>query len=329
MRIGIDLGGTKIAGIVLDPHGQTVATRRVPTPTQLGYAGVLQAITAVVQSLEAEAGTTCSVGIGAPGQVSRRTQRVKNSNATCLNDQPLLDDLQDRLQRQVRLTNDANCFTLSEASDGAAARHRVVFGVILGTGVGGGISIDQEIYGGCNGIAGEWGHICLQPDGPACYCGRRGCIETYLSGPGLFADYRKAGGTQAADAAQIATLSAAGQDEQASAAMRRYCQRFGQAMAIIVNVLDPEAIVLGGGLSNIRALYDAGVAAMGAYVFNDQMSTPIYRHQHGDASGVRGAAMLWPDGRPARHNDARDDAHVPPLRMPLAAASGGRQRMHP
>lgn len=295
MRIGIDLGGTKIAGIVLDDAGRACVARRVPTPIGDGYLAVVAAICALVHALEAEVGATCSVGLGAPGQVSRRTGRIKNSNAVCLNQQPLHEDVRRLLGRDVRLANDANCFTLSEAVDGAASGLRLVVGLILGTGVGGGIAINGRVHGGLNGIAGEWGHACLEPEGDACYCGRRGCVETVLSGPGLLRRYRQAGGTRAQDAAEVARLAACGEDDDAAAAVGAYHEAFGRALAVVINILDPDAVVLGGGLSNMPSLYTDGVAALRRHVLNDGLVTPVLQHHHGDASGVRGAAMLWPN----------------------------------
>lgn len=299
MRIGIDLGGTKIAGIVLDDAGHARLERRVPTPIGLGYTAVVQAISELARALEDEVGEGCTVGLGAPGQISRRTGRLKNSNAVCLNHQPLLDDVREALGREVRLANDANCFTLSEAADGAASGLRLVVGLILGTGVGGGIAINGRVHGGLNGIAGEWGHVCLEPEGEACYCGRRGCVETVLSGPGLWRRYRALGGERAQDAAEVARLAAAGAnegDDAAAAAIAHYLDAFGRGLAMVVNLVDPDAVVLGGGLSNMPALYTDGVAALRRHVFNDGLVTPVLQHRHGDASGVRGAAMLWPVG---------------------------------
>lgn len=296
MRIGIDLGGTKIAGIVLDDAGRACLARRVPTPVGEGYTAVVAEICALVQALEAEAGTSCSVGLGAPGQISRRTGLLKNSNAVCLNQKPLLEDVRRNLGREVRLANDANCFTLSEAADGAASGMRLVVGLILGTGVGGGIAINGRVHNGLNGIAGEWGHVCLEPDGEACYCGRQGCVETVLSGPGLLRRYQKLGGSRARGAADVSRLATLGEDDYAAAAIAHYHDAFGRALAMVVNFVDPDAVVIGGGLSNMSSLYTEGVAALRHHVFNDALVTPVLQHRHGDASGVRGAAMLWPNG---------------------------------
>ncbi len=286
MRIGIDLGGTKIEGIALDDHGHELVRRRVPTP-QGDYAGTVAAITALVCEIEQGTGQRGTVGVGMPGALSRVTGRVKNANSTCLNGQPLQADLAASLAREVRLANDANCFALSEATDGAGAGARVVFGVILGTGVGGGIVVDGRVLEGPNAIAGEWGHNPLpvsdEHDLPLrpCYCGRAGCIETYLCGPALMRD----GG--AAD----------------SAAMARYEARLARALAGVINLLDPDVIVLGGGVSNIARLVETVPALWQAHVFSDHVATRLVRNLHGDSSGVRGAAWLWggpPAGERAR-----------------------------
>lgn len=321
MRIGIDLGGTKIAGIVLDDAGQTRLERRIPTPVGDGYDAVVAAICALVRAMEAELCRTCAVGVGAPGQTSVRTGQLKNSNAVCLNGHPLHDDLRQALGRDVRMANDANCFTLSEAVDGAASGLRLVVGLILGTGVGGGIAINGQIHGGLNGIAGEWGHTSLVADGQPCYCGKRGCIETLLSGPGLLRAYRARGGVLASDAAQIASLARSGGCAHAVAAMDAYVDYFGEALAMVIALLDPDAVVLGGGLSNMPLLYGPGVAAIRRQLFNDAMATPILQHRHGDASGVRGAAMLWPPQEVAAMTPlAREASHRPKA----VAAAGGR-----
>ena len=293
MRIGIDLGGTKTEGIVMDAAGTTVHRIRRPTPRVQGYSAIIEAIALLVADLEQQAGTRCSVGIGTPGAVSRRTGTMKNCNTTCLNGQPLRQDLEARLGREVRMANDANCFALSEALDGAAAGHKVVFGVILGTGVGGGIILSGQVHDGPNDIAGEWGHTPLEHDGPACYCGRRGCVETFLSGPGLAADFQRVTGEEGVDGPAIVARAQRG-DGAAQGVMQRYLERFGRALATVVDILDPDAIVLGGGLSGIDLLYSEGPAAIARHVFSDELCTPVLRNRHGDSSGVRGAAMLWP-----------------------------------
>ena len=296
MRIGLDLGGTKITALALGDDGTTLATRRIATPRS--YAGSCDALVALVRALEESTGQAGSVGIGIPGAVVPATGRVKNANSTWLNGQPLGDDLSARLDRPVRLMNDANCFALSEAADGAAAGASVVFGVILGTGVGGGIVIDRRCHVGANLIGGEWGHNPLpwptedERAGPDCYCGRRGCIETFLSGPGLARDHaRHTGRTR--DGRAIVHDALAG-DADARATLDRHAERLGRALASVVNVLDPDVIVLGGGLSNVPGLPEAAAAGLPPWVFSDTVVTRVVRHVHGDDSGVRGAAWLWP-----------------------------------
>lgn len=303
MRIGIDLGGTKIEGILLDGAGAERWRERVPTPAG-DYDGTLAAIVALVRAGDAAAGERCTVGIGTPGALSMRTGLLRNANSVVLNGRPLRADLQARLGRPVRMENDANCFAMSEATDGAAAGARSVFGVILGTGVGGGLVIDGRLHGGAQAIAGEWGHVPLPPadqlppgqwlagldpaserPGPDCYCGRRGCVETWLSGPGFARDARHRD-------AQAAIAAMRAGEPSAAAAFERYVDRLARALAGVVNVLDPEAIVLGGGLSNVDELYDRVPQRWGAYVFSDGVSTRLLRNRHGDSSGVRGAAWL-------------------------------------
>lgn len=277
MRIGIDLGGTKIEGIALDGVGRELARQRVPTP-QGSYAGTVEAVAALVHAIESTTGLEGTVGVGIPGALSRVTGLVKNANSTCLIGRPLLSDLQATMGRPVRLANDANCFALSEAVDGAGQGGRVVFGVILGTGVGGGIVVDGQVLEGPNAIAGEWGHNPLplpdRNDLPLrpCYCGRAGCVETYLSGPALEGE----GGT----------LS--------ETAMARYEERLARALGGVINVLDPDVIVLGGGLSNIDRLYTRVPELWAPFVFSDRTDTQLVKAAHGDSSGVRGAAWLWP-----------------------------------
>jgi fructokinase len=297
LRFGIDLGGTKIEILALDPRGEAVYRRRVDTP-QGDYAGTLAAIAELVFAAEATLGARGSVGIGTPGAPSRVDGRMKNCNSTCLNGQPLQQDLEARLGRPVRLANDANCFALSEASDGAAAGADVVFGVILGTGCGGGVVVHGRVLDGPNGIAGEWGHNPLpwpgpeELPGPACYCGKSGCIETWLSGPGLAADFTRATGQTLRGEALVAAA------EQglapAQAALARYEDRLARGLAQVINLLDPDVIVLGGGLSNLGRLYEHVPRLWGRYVFSDAVHTRLVPPRHGDASGVRGAAWLWP-----------------------------------
>ena len=292
MRIGIDLGGTKIEGVVLDTCGNELLRKRVDTRQAEGYWAILQSIDRLVKTLEVEAGSQCTVGIGTPGAISALTGRMKNSNTVCLNGQPLFEDLQALLDRPLHIANDANCFALSEALDGAGQGYGVVFGVIMGTGVGGGIVFNGRLHQGHHHIGGEWGHNILDRRGPNCYCGQQGCVETLISGPGLAADFHSHGGNRALIANDIATLAAQG-DDLAEAAMQRFFDRFGRALATVVNILDPDAIILGGGLSNIDRLYTEGRARIAQYVFNDEFTTPILRNIHGDSSGVRGAAQLW------------------------------------
>ncbi len=293
LRIGIDLGGTKTEGAAMDAGGNILFRERRPTPAADGYDAVLNNIHDIVRHLEAQAGARCPVGVGTPGAISTRTGALKNSNTTCLIGQPIRDDLEKLLDRPVRIANDANCFALSEALDGAGKGQPVVFGVILGTGVGGGIVVNGQLVEGLQHIAGEWGHNQLELGGPTCYCGRKGCVETFLSGPGLARDYAAHGGKAGLDAKAIVAAAAAG-DATATVAMQRYLDRFGRALATVINILDPHAIVLGGGMSNIARLYTEGRVHVARHVFNDELRTKILPNVHGDSSGVRGAAQLWP-----------------------------------
>jgi fructokinase len=299
MRIGIDLGGTKIEGAALEAGGALVLRRRVATPAG-DYAATIAAVVDLVRGIEAEAGRRGSVGVATPGALSPASGLMKNANSTCLIGRPFDRDLAAALGRPVRLANDANCFALSEASDGAAAGARTVFGVILGTGVGGGIVVDGQVLTGPNAIAGEWGHNPLprpapaELPGPPCYCGRHGCIETFLSGPGLAADHRRATGLDIAAEAIVAAAAAA--DPAAEATLRRYEERLARALAGIVNILDPDVIVLGGGLSQIPILYETVPALWLEHIFSDAVATRLVPPRHGDSSGVRGAAWLWPEG---------------------------------
>lgn len=297
IRIGIDLGGTKIEGIALDPSGGVLARERIPTPAG-DYAAIVAAVADLVRMLETASGGTATVGVGIPGAISPATGLIKNANSTCLIGHALDKDIEAALGRPVKLANDANCFAVSEATDGAARGRSVVFGVILGTGVGGGIAIDGLARTGPNAIAGEWGHNPLpwptddERPGARCYCDKRGCIETFLSGPGLARDFETATGRRMA-ATEIAALAEAG-DGNADAALDRYEERLARALAAVVNILDPDAIVLGGGLSNVERLYRRVPALMAQWVFSDVYDTPLLKHRHGDSSGVRGAAWLWP-----------------------------------
>ncbi len=295
-RIGIDLGGTKIEIVALDAAGAECFRKRIATPRE-DYAGTLVAIASLVQEAEAAVGPG-TVGIGMPGTISPATGLVKNANSTWLNGKPLARDIVRTLQREVQLANDANCFALSEAIDGAAAGEAIVFGVIVGTGTGGAIVADRRVLVGANAIGGEWGHNPMpwpEPDewpGPACYCGRTGCIETFLSGPGMSRDHGCRTGEHL-PAVTIAARAAAG-DRAASLTLDRYEQRMARALAAVINVVDPHAIVLGGGLSNITRLYERVPSLWEAFVFSDRVVTKLLRARLGDSSGVRGAARLEP-----------------------------------
>jgi len=292
LRIGVDLGGSKTEGIVMDESGEILARERRPTPQADGYRAILANVRDLVLELERRAGTNCRVGVGTPGAISTKTGFLKNANTVCLNGQPIKQDMEILLAREIRIANDANCFALSEAIDGAAQGEPVVFGVILGTGVGGGIVVNGRLLEGAQHIAGEWGHNVLEADGPPCYCGKRGCVETFLSGPGLARDFAAQGGATL-DARAIATAAGQG-DVLADAAMQRYLDRFGRALSVVINILDPDAIVLGGGMSNIARLYTEGRDYVARHTFNDELRTRILPNRHGDSSGVRGAARLWP-----------------------------------
>lgn len=292
VRFGIDLGGTKIELIALRGT-QVCIQRRVATPSH-DYEAIVETVARLVETAESELGERGSVGVGMPGALSRKTHTIKNSNTLCLNGRAFDRDLSARLTRPIRIQNDANCFALSEAIDGAAAGAEVVFGVILGTGVGGGIVVRQQALIGCNAIAGEWGHNALpwpsDADSPAppCYCGRSGCIETYLSGPGLTRDYVQHGGAST-PAAHIAQSS----EPLARQALDRYCERLARALASVINVLDPDVIVLGGGVSQIPELYTRVPELWKPFVFSDHVATALRAAKHGDSSGVRGAAWLF------------------------------------
>jgi fructokinase len=295
MRLGIDLGGTKIEIIALADDGAALLRRRVATPHN-DYRQTLHAIAGLVRDAEAELGQAVSTGIGTPGALSRATGRLKNSNSVALNGQPILQDLGTLLQREVRISNDANCFALSEATDGAAAGAPVVFGVILGTGVGGGIVVNGHILTGPNAIAGEWGHNPLpwpeagELPGPACYCGKHGCIETFLSGPGMMRQHERQTGT-ALNPAGIVQHAAQG-DAACENTMQIWENRLARSLAHVINILDPDVIVLGGGMSNIDRLYANVPGLWGNWVFSDRVDTRLVKNRHGDSSGVRGAAWL-------------------------------------
>jgi fructokinase len=301
MRIGVDLGGTKIEVIALESDGCELLRERTSTPSG-DYEGTVRAVRDLVLAAERRLDRTGTVGIATPGARSALTGQMKNCNSTVLNGRALERDLAEALARPVRLENDANCFALSEAVDGAGAGAKVVFGVILGTGVGGGVVIERQILTGRNHIAGEWGHNPLpwaqgaESPGEPCYCGRRGCIETFLSGAGLMREYARLGGV--ARHAQAVVEAATAGEPAAKACLSSYCERLARALAALVNVLDPDVIVLGGGLSNVAALYAALPPLMTRYVFSDGLDTPVLAPRYGDSSGVRGAAWLW-SGTPA------------------------------
>ena len=293
LRLGIDLGGTKIEIVGLADDGKELLRRRVSTP-QGDYAATLTAIVALIESAEISLEDRGSVGIGIPGAESRSTGLIKNANSTCLIGKPLRADLQALLQREVRIANDADCFALSEETDGAGAGAELVFGVILGTGVGGGIVVNGKVLNGANSIAGEWGHNRLSGDEsywPTCYCGRSGCVESFLSGPALSADHERITG-ELLTPQQI--VERAGQNDAAcEATLQRYETRLARALSQVINILDPDVIVLGGGLSNIDRLYINVPKLWGRHVFSDAIATRLVKNLHGDSSGVRGAAWLW------------------------------------
>ena len=297
MQIGIDLGGTKIEAVGLEAGSMVGPRRRLATPRN--YDGTLDAIARLVAELERETGRSGTVGVGIPGVVARATGLVKNANSTWLIGRPLQADLERRLARPVRVANDANCFTLSEAMDGAARGVETVFGVILGTGVGGGIAVRQHILEGINQVAGEWGHNPLpwmtdeeRAAAPECYCGKTGCVETWLSGPAFERDYAALAGARRPGADIV--RAAAGGEPHAVQALRRYEDRLARGLAAVVNLLDPDAIVLGGGMSNLPDLAPATAALLPRHVFSDTVVTSVLPNAHGDSSGVRGAAWLWP-----------------------------------
>ena len=296
LKLGIDLGGTKIEIIALDGQGRERLRRRVATP-QGDYAAILETVARLVHEAEKALGEQGTVGIATPGAISKVTGCLKNSNSVCLNGRPIRQDLEALLRRPVRISNDANCFALSEATDGAAAGASVVFGVIVGTGTGAGVVVDGRVLTGANAIAGEWGHNPLpwprdeERPGPECYCGRRGCIETFLSGPGMARDHERVAG-ETLDAESIVERASRG-DAACEATLQRYEDRMARSLAHVINILDPDAIVLGGGLSNIRRLYENVPRRWGPYVFSDRVDTRLLPPKHGDSSGVRGAAWLW------------------------------------
>lgn len=300
MRIGIDLGGTKIEALAIDNEGIELARYRIDTPRE-DYDATIQAMVGLVRRLEEQTGQTGSVGAGIPGSISRITGVVKNSNSTWLNGRPLDKDLTAALGREVRLANDANCLAVSEATDGAAAGKRLVFAVILGTGCGGGIALDGRVHNGPNGVAGEWGHNPLpwpkpeESPGPACYCGKRGCMEMWVSGTGIALDYKSVTGRTRTTREIVSEFDAGEKD--AEDAIDRFEDRLARGLAQVINILDPDAIVIGGGVSGVKRLYQELPKKLPAYVFGGEAATPILPARYGDSSGVRGAAWLWPNRR--------------------------------
>ncbi len=297
LRIGVDLGGTKIEFIALERNGTELHRHRIATPRH-DYEGTVRSIADGVKEMEKQLSRTATVGVGIPGTVSTRTGLVKNANSTWLNGKPFDRDLSRALEREVRCANDANCLAVSEATDGAGAGRHVVFAVILGTGCGGGIAVDARVHSGSNGVAGEWGHNMLpwmradEFPGSACYCGKNGCIETWISGTGLEKDYERAGQISLRGP-EILARSAAGEPE-AIAALDRFEDRLARGLAGVINLLDPDVIVMGGGASQISRIYKNVPALLKEYVFGKEADTPLVPAKHGDSSGVRGAAWLWP-----------------------------------
>ena len=295
LRIGVDLGGTKIEIIALAPDGRVLLRQRTATPKE-DYRAILNAVAALVRESETKLGQTGTVGIGTPGSISRATGLLRGSNSVCLNGQPVRSDLEALLGREIAITNDANCFALSEATDGGGAGGEVVFGVIVGTGVGAGVVVRGRVLTGPNAIAGEWGHNPLpwprdeERPGPPCFCGHRGCIETFVSGPGVERDHLALAGERLGSA-EIAARAAAG-DAACEQTMQRYEERLARSLAHVINILDPDVIVLGGGMSNLDRLYASVPRLWSPWVFSDRVDTQLVRHVHGDSSGVRGAAWL-------------------------------------
>ncbi len=294
MRFGLDLGGTKMEAVLLDDTGEIVWRERRPTPAE-DYQAIIETIAALVAQAAIETAQEMTVGIGMPGSLSPKTGLVRNSNTQCLNGQAIKQDLESAMAREVRLANDANCFALSEATDGAGAGVQSVFGVIIGTGCGGGLVFDGKLQNGANGIGGEWGHNPLaaptadELPGPPCYCGRHGCNEVWISGSGFARDHEAIAGEKLTAEQIIASDSAA-----AKASFERLCDRIARALGAVINVVDPDVIVLGGGLSNVDALYTHIPEIWDGYIFSDVIETRLVKNKHGDSSGVRGAAWLWP-----------------------------------
>jgi len=290
-RIGIDLGGTKIEGVVLDASGRELTRKRIPTEREQGYEHILNRLKAMYDDLLSVAhGEPTTFGIGTPGAISPRTGLLKNSNIVCMNGQPVKADLEKRLGRKIEIQNDANCFAMAEALLGAGRGKRLVFGVIMGTGCGGGIVYKGEVFTGAQAIAGEWGHMSIDPQGPLCYCGQRGCTETYISGAGLENRHAEKYGVRR-PLKEIERDYFAG-EPQAVEFMTWFFDHFGRALANLIDILDPDIVVIGGGVSNFKALYTEGVAQVRKYVFTDELETPIVKHQLGDSAGVLGAALV-------------------------------------
>ena len=294
LRFGIDLGGTKIEGAVLDATGRVLFRERMPTEADLGYAHIIERTGQMYDRMAQFAVSTGdarhSLGVGTPGSIAPATGRLRNSNTVHLNGQPVVETLERRFGRRFAIQNDANCFALAEALHGAGRGHRMVFGVIIGTGCGGGLVIDGRLHIGRQGIGGEWGHTSIDPNGVACFCGQRGCVETFISGSGLERQYQALTGASLTATDLVAKWRAG--DHACSAIMSAFFSHFGRALANLVNILDPDVVVIGGGLSNISEIYAIGVARCRAMVFTDEASTPIIQHELGDSAGVIGAALL-------------------------------------
>ena len=291
-RIGIDLGGTKIEGILLAADQTVIKRKRIPTLQKEGYEAIVKRVSGLIDDLIHIATDDFSVGVCTPGAISKKTGRIKNSNTTCLIDRPLKEDIMEQIGHPIMMENDANCFTVAEATLGAGQGYPVVFGVIMGTGVGGGIVINGKIIPGRTNIAGEWGHHKIDPNGPLCYCGQRGCVETFISGPALERHWTELTGEQLPLPAITKNIMAGHRTETTQKWKSDFLKIFGLALANVINILDPDAVVLGGGVSNIQFLYTAGKLEVYKYVFSDKVDTPILKNQLGDSAGVFGAALL-------------------------------------
>lgn len=289
-KIGIDLGGTKIEGIVLDAFGKEIIRKRIDTEQDQGYDHIISQIDTLYQDLlQTTKGKPHTLGIGTPGAISR-SGLMKNSNTTCLNGRPFKADLENKLGRVVEIQNDANCFAMAEAMLGAGKGKNIVFGVIMGTGCGGGIIINGKVHVGIQKIGGEWGHSVLDPSGPACYCGKNGCVETFISGTGVERNYFELTGEKK-PLHEIAQL-AENNDELATIVLDKFYDHFGLAISNLINILDPDVVVLGGGVSNIDQIYTKGIDKIRKYIFNDELLTPVLKHKCGDSAGVIGAAFV-------------------------------------